>query len=79
MYTREETIRRMNALGRAGHPFFFVISHDLEHNLLLEPGGAGEGRTAAFALPLGGMELKGMVPALPERIRFTPSPCSVSR
>lgn len=55
MYTREETIRRMNALGRAGHPFFFVISHDLEHNLLLEPGGAGEGRTAAFALPLGGM------------------------
>lgn len=79
MYTREETIRRMNALGRAEQPFFFVISHDLEHNLLVEPAGAGEGRTAAFALPLGKMELKGEAPALPERIRFTPSPCSMSR
>ena len=36
MYTREETILRMNALGRAERPFFFVISHDLEHNLLFE-------------------------------------------
>lgn len=79
MYTREETIRRMNALGRAEHPFFFVISHDLEHNLLLEPAGAGEGRTAAFELPLGKMELRGEMPALPERIRFTPFPCSMSR
>lgn len=79
MYTRKETIRRMNALGRAEHPFFFVISHDLEHNLLLEPAGAGEGRTAAFELPLGKMELRGEMPVLPERIRFTPSPCSMSR
>ena len=79
MYTREETIRRMNALGRAECPFFFVISHDLEHNLLLEPAGAGEGRTAAFALPLGKMDLPEECPPLPERIRFAPFPCSMSR
>lgn len=79
MYTREETIRRMNALGRAERPFFFVISHDLEHNLLLGPEGGGAGRTAAFSLPLGKMELPGGSPPLPERILFVPSPCSISR
>ena len=52
MYTREETIRRMNGLGRAGAPFFFVISHDLEHNLLFERKDGGQGRSAAFSLPL---------------------------
>ena len=79
MYTREETIRRMNGLGRAGAPFFFVISHDLEHNLLFERKDGGQGRSAAFALPLG--ERGGLrdCPPLPEQIRFDPVPCSLSR
>lgn len=79
MYTREETISRMNALGRAEHPFFFVISHDLEHNLLFEPPEKGEGRTAAFSLPLGSMGEQDNCPPLPERLRFIPFPCSMSR
>lgn len=79
MYTREETIRRMNALGHRETPFFFVISHDLEHNLLVDPEGTEAGRTAAFSLPLGEFgSVDGHSP-LPERIRFTPSPCSLSR
>lgn len=79
MYTREETIRRMNALGRAERPFFFVISHDLEHNLLVEPSREREERTAAFSLPLGSMGEQEHCPPLPERLRFIPSPCSMSR
>lgn len=79
MYTREETIRRMNSLGRAERPFFFVISHDLEHNLLFEPPETGEGRVAAFSLPLGSMGEGDNCPPLPERLRFTPAPCSMSR
>lgn len=74
MYTREETILRMNALGRAERPFFFVISHDLEHNLLFELPETGHERMAAFSLPLGGMGEQGNWPPLPERLRFIPSP-----
>lgn len=79
MYTREETILRMNALGRAERPFFFVISHDLEHNLLFELPETGHERMAAFSLPLGGMGEQGNWPPLPERLRFIPSPCSMAR
>lgn len=79
MYTREETIRRMNALGSVERPFFFVISHDLEHNLLFDPAAGGEGRRASFSLPLGNMGSQDDSPPLPERICFTPSPCSLSR
>ena len=77
MYTREETIRRMNVLGRSGTPFFFVISYDLEHNLLFEKEGAGHGRSAAFSLPLGDYGAWGNSPPLPEQIRFEPVPCPV--
>ena len=55
MYTREQTISRMNALGRAECPFFFVISHDMGHNLLFEPSETEGERMAAFSLPLGAM------------------------
>lgn len=79
MYTREETICRMNALGQREKPFFFVISHDLEHNLLVEPAAAPGGRTAAFSLPLGQYGVREGCPPLPERIRFIPAPCSRSR
>ncbi|MCC8148737.1 aminodeoxychorismate synthase component I [Akkermansia sp.] len=79
MYTREETIRRMNALGSAERPFFFVISHDLEHNLLFDPAAGGEERRASFSLPLGNMGSQNDSPPLPERICFTPCPCSLSR
>ena len=54
MYTREQTISRMNALGRAECPFFFVISHDMGHNLLFEPSETEGERMAAFSLPLTG-------------------------
>lgn len=62
MYTREETIRRMNGLGRAGAPFFFVISHDLEHNLLFERKDGGQGRSAAFPCRWGNAADCGTVP-----------------
>lgn len=79
MYTREETISRMNALGDAGKPFFFVISHDLEHNLLVEPGAGGHGRPAAFSLPMGEYASAESRLRLPEEIRFEPVPCPLSR
>lgn len=63
MYTREETILRMNALGRAERPFFFVISHDLEHNLLFELPETGHERMGGFSLPLGGWGEQGTAAA----------------
>lgn len=79
MYTREQTISRMNALGRAECPFFFVISHDMGHNLLFEPSETEGERMAAFSLPLGTMGNQDGGPPLPERLRFIPSPHPVSR
>ena len=79
MYTREQTISRMNALGRAECPFFFVISHDMGHNLLFEPSETKGERMAAFSLPLGTMGSQDGGPPLPERLRFIPSPHPVSR
>ncbi|QAA37339.1 aminodeoxychorismate synthase component I [Akkermansia muciniphila] len=79
MYTREQTISRMNALGRAECPFFFVISHDMGHNLLFEPAETEGERMAAFSLPLGTMGSQDGGPPLPERLRFIPSPHPVSR
>lgn len=79
MYTREQTISSMNALGRAGCPFFFVISHDMGHNLLFEPSETGMERMAAFSLPLGSMGEQADGLPLPERLKFIPSPCSMSR
>lgn len=79
MYTREQTISRMNALGRAECPFFFVISHDMGHNLLFEPSETEGERMAAFSLPLGAMGSQDGGPPLPERLRFIPSPQPMSR
>ncbi len=79
MYTREQTISRMNALGRAECPFFFVISHDMGHNLLFEPSETEGERMAAFSLPLGTMGSQDGGPPLPERLRFIPSPQPMSR
>ncbi len=81
MYTREQTISRMNAMGREGCPFFFVISHDSEHNLLFELSESRRERVAAFSLPLGKTESldEDCVPPLPERLRFVPHPPSVSQ
>ena len=69
MYTREQTISRMNALGRAECPFFFVISHYMGHNLLFEPSETEGERMAAFSLPLGTMGNQDGGSPLPERSR----------
>lgn len=81
MYKREETINRMNALGGAGEPFFFVISHDLQHNLLV-PAHETVLRPVALVMPSGSLGAAVDWSSRPERphdLFFEPCPPSRER
>lgn len=80
MYKREETITRMNALGAGEKPFFFVLSYDLEHNLIFPVHEESRySRLASFDMPLGKYEGIRGVPELPPLPHFQPLPPAIDR
>lgn len=81
MILGQEARSEMNKLGSARSPFFFVISYDLDHCLIIPKETSTLSRAIGISLPLGSFE-QNMPEAsdrqLPDSWDFTPHPQSLA-